>query len=385
MKNDRKIIYFLLGFELVLLSVLMLVAVLRAGRDTKLPEAPAFAAGEIFQDSLYLNYYTSQYDDKVPVGDAEYNYYTFSLSKDGIESHKYTEGLGITSGLAMTTLTDSQITIKASKNASEPTVLNYGNLFIRNPYVRTSLSLKEVLSEPLKLKRLSGLSDNSVIIYHTHTMESYCVTEEDRYRVQKTYNETKDNTRNVVAAGEWIRQSLLKHNITTLHDTTIHYENRVNGVWQDCYYFGLQTLQKILAEQTKAQLVMDIHRDGVTNPAKDQIRHKTTVKDENGVEYAQIMFVVGLNYNEYYDQDDIYNPHWKENFKLALLLIEKLEERVPGITVKNNRGISLRREAYNQHLAQNTLLVEMGFDGNLVSEIEASSKLLGEVIAEVYS
>ncbi|MBR5279593.1 MAG: stage II sporulation protein P, partial [Clostridia bacterium] len=232
-----------------------------------------------------------------------------------------------------------------------------------------------------KLKQISGLSDTSVVIYHTHTMEAYCKTEADRNNVAKKFNETTDNTRNVVAAGEWIRQMLLRNDINTTHSDKIHYEDRVNGVWQDCYYFGIQTLQDLLAEHIKTQLVMDIHRDGVTDPSRDKIRHKTTVKDADGNEYAQIMFVVGLNYNASYEQNDVYNPHWKDNFKLALLLLEKLEERVPGIT----RGISLRREAYNQHLAQNTLLVEMGFDGNLVSEVEQSSKLLGEIIAEVYS
>ena len=384
MKNDRKIVFILLGFELVLLSVLMLVAVLRVGKDVTLPDAPVLSSGSIFEDSIYLNYYTSQYeDDGSGVGESvgDYNYFTFSFSKDGVQSQLHSEGIGLSSGITSSTLTDNQLTIKASKNASEPTILNYGNLYIQNPYVRLPLSLKDVLSEPLKLKRLSGISDNSVIIYHTHTMEAYCTTEADRYRVQKAYNETKDNTRNVVAAGEWIRQSLSTRHITTLHDLTIHYEDRVNGVWQDCYYFGVQTLQGLLQANTKAQLVMDIHRDGVTNPSRDTIRYKTTVQDELGKEYAPIMFVVGLNYNASYEQDDKYNPHWKENFKLALLLMEKLEEKVPGIT----RGISLRREAYNQHLAQNTLLVEMGFDGNLVSEVEASSKLLGEVIAEVYS
>ena len=382
MKNDRKIICFLLSFELVLLSVLMLVAVIRIGNISGTSsDSPAFMYEEIFQDSLYLKYYTQKEMGAINTSDAGYNYYTFSLSKEGIQSQKYTEGLGLTTGLSASTLTDSQMTIKASSSASNPTIMNYGNLYIQNPYVRAPLSLKEVLSEPLKLKRLSGVSDTSVVIYHTHTMEAYCATEADRSRVQKTYNETTDNTRNVVTAGEWIRQILLRNNISTTHSDKIHYEDRVNGVWQDCYYFGVQTLQDLLAEHTKTQLVMDIHRDGVTDPSRDNIRYKTTVTDEDGNEYAQIMFVVGLNYNASYQQSDSYNPHWKDNFKLALLLMEKLEEKVPGIT----RGISLRREAYNQHLAQNTLLVEMGFDGNLVSEVELSSKLLGEVIAEVYS
>ena len=52
MKNDRKIVFILLGFELVLLSVLMLVAVLRVGKDVTLPDAPVLSSGSIFEDSI---------------------------------------------------------------------------------------------------------------------------------------------------------------------------------------------------------------------------------------------------------------------------------------------------------------------------------------------
>ena len=95
MKNDRKIIYCLLGFELVLLSVLMLVAVIRVWNIAPLPEAPAFAQRDVFKDSLYLNYYTSQYEgtsSNTPSTGTAYNYYTFSLSKEGILSQKHTDG-----------------------------------------------------------------------------------------------------------------------------------------------------------------------------------------------------------------------------------------------------------------------------------------------------
>ena len=67
-------------------------------------------------------------------------------------------------------------------------------------------------------------------------------------------------------------------------------------------------------------------------------------------------------------------PASVRNFKLVFLLIQKLEEKVPGIC----SGIALRKTPYNQGLAPNSLLVEVGFEGNLVSEAQRSAEVLAE-------
>lgn len=388
MKKDRKILTILFSIEAFMLVVLLIVTIMTTSPSSDLrkdTDMDSNVPGH-FHNSLYLNYFSanSSSANSTVVKDA-YNYYTFNLTSDGITSNLYTDKTGLTTGLASSSLSESQITIQAAYKASAPTILEYGNLRIQNPYLRKNLSLQEVLSEPLQIKKITGDKETSVIVYHTHTREAYCVTEADRSNVKASYNESNDNTRNVVAAGNDICSVLSTNKIGSIHDTTVHYEKWSNGKQvQDCYDSGIHTLRGLLDKYQEAQLVIDLHRDGVTNPQTDKIRHYTTVRGEDGTEYAQIMLVVGLNYlnnNEVYTEGDEFNPYWKENFKLALLVIEKLEEKVPGIT----RGISLRREAYNQHLAPNTLLVEMGFDGNLVSEASASSKLLGEVLTEIYS
>ena len=384
MKNDRKIILFLFGAEAIMLSVLLLVSSLITAKHEPVRKRDTIRSEftkNSLDHSLYLSYFTSLSQPEFSKTESTHNYYTFNITTEGITSNRMESKAGLTTGLAWTSLSDAQITIQAAKNASNPTILSYGNLYIQNPYLNKNLSLKEVLSEPLALKKIDGSGTPQVLIYHTHTREAYCMTEDDRKNVQSSFNEDKTNTKNVVVAGNYITDTLLKKDIATHHDITVHTEQRVNGVWQDCYYFGKQTLTGLLDTYKDTQLVLDVHRDGVTNPNRDTIRHKTVVQGHDGTEYAQIMLVVGLNFNASYKQNDAFNPHWKDNFKLALLVTEKLEEKVPGIT----RGISLRREAYNQNLAPNTLLVEMGFDGNLVSEVTASSQLLGEVLAEIYS
>ena len=293
MKKDRKILSILFSIEAFMLTILFIVTVFRTADFSDTAESQqklANSKGELFQNSLYLNYFSSAgITDSNEQAEDQYNYYTFSITSDGIVSTRYNNNADLNSGLTYSSLSDTQLTIKSAPNASNPSILSYGNLYIQNPYLKKNLSLREVLSEPLCLKKLRDATETSVVIYHTHTRESYCVTENDRYNVATSYNESKDNTRNVVAAGNSIMNALSNKNIGTFHDTTVHTEQRVNGVWQDCYYFGKQTLSGLLNTYKETQLVLDVHRDGVTNPARDKVRHKTVVTDEKGREYAQII------------------------------------------------------------------------------------------------
>jgi hypothetical protein len=61
-------------------------------------------------------------------------------------------------------------------------------------------------------------------------------------------------------------------------------------------------------------------------------------------------------------------------------MIEKLEEKVPGIC----RQIELRRTPYNQGYAENSLLTEIGFAGNLSTEADATARLFAEVLTDIY-
>ena len=69
---------------------------------------------------------------------------------------------------------------------------------------------------------------------------------------------------------------------------------------------------------------------------------------KDGQDYAQISFVIGLDWDPATGQrNDETNPYWEDNFKPCMLVIEKLEKKVPGIC----RQIDLRRNPYNQNYA----------------------------------
>ena len=63
-----------------------------------------------------------------------------------------------------------------------------------------------------------------------------------------------------------------------------------------------------------------------------------------------------------------------------MLIIEKMEEKVPGIT----KGMSLRKDTYLSEYANKGLLIEIGFSGNYVGEAENTAEVFAEALGEIY-
>lgn len=200
-------------------------------------------------------------------------------------------------------------------------------------------------------------SGPKVLIYHTHTTERYLKNISELNK--KVPNWTLDERYNVVKVGDELANQLhKKYNIDVIHNGTVHNYPNTTGF----YVRSRDTVQKILKGNPSIKLLIDIHRDGVD---KNKLR---VVKNIDGKSVAQIMFVVGT-----------VNPNWRENFKLALKLQNKLNEIAPGLA----RPIYLDNFIYNQDLGNGALLVEIGGDGNVVNESVESAKYLARAIYEV--
>ena len=136
-------------------------------------------------------------------------------------------------------------------------------------------------------------------------------------------------------------------------------------------------LNEIYNENNNIKLQIDVHRNSAESNGK---KYGPTI-EVNGIKYAQVSFVIGLDWDTSSgDRNDKTNPYWEDNFKLCMLMIEKLEEKVPGIC----RQIELRRTPYNQGYAENSLLTEIGFAGNLSTEADATARLFAEVLTDIY-
>ncbi|MNR15935.1 Stage II sporulation protein P (SpoIIP) [compost metagenome] len=94
----------------------------------------------------------------------------------------------------------------------------------------------------------------------------------------------------------------------------------------------------------------------------------------NGVTYAQVYFIIGHA-----------NPNWRKNEAFASRIHSRLEKAYPGIS----RGIWGKTSAqgngeYNQSFSANSVLIEVGGIDNTKEELERTSKILADMIAEVY-
>jgi stage II sporulation protein P len=200
----------------------------------------------------------------------------------------------------------------------------------------------------IPLRRLSG--QGTVIIYHVHTTESFVPTSGVKF--------TENLELTVAHLGATLAHLLTaQYGIPVVHDRTIHDIPR-----NTAYEVALPTVERLLAAKGDAQLVVDLHRDGVA-------RSVTTVSLAGGAT-GRVLFVVGTRH-----------PRWQENQQKAQFMHEKLEELAPGLS----RGIRERPLVYNQHVHPGALLIEVGGHENSLEEVLRTLPYLADALAQLYN
>jgi len=202
-----------------------------------------------------------------------------------------------------------------------------------------------------------------VLIMHTHTTESFEPYERNFYDNSFNYR-TTDPTKNVVMIADEICIQLEKAGITTIHDSTIHDYPSYNG----SYLRSAETVKTILAQYPSIKVVLDIHRDAITSEG-DLMQPVTTI---SGKKAAQIMIISGC------DDGTMDMPNYMQNFRLASLFQQQMENSYPGLT----RPIMFDYRKYNQDLTTGSLLIEVGSHGNTLEQVRYSGELIGKSIAD---
>ena len=207
------------------------------------------------------------------------------------------------------------------------------------------------------------IKNRNVIIFHTHTCESYTPTDENNYESSGEYR-TTDLNYSVARVGDELEKQLSSYNFSVIHDTTYHDFPAYNG----SYGRSLDTVENILNNNNQnTDIIIDIHRDAIADYS-----YAPTVKI--GDEYAsQLMFVIGT------DGGGLEHPNWNQNLKFAVKVQEKANELYPGLF----RPIILRNSRYNQHLARGASIIEVGATGNTLEQSITSMKYLAKVLDEV--
>ena len=206
------------------------------------------------------------------------------------------------------------------------------------------------------------VNNKNILIFHTHTCESYTATEKFNYTQTGTYR-TTDLNYNVARVGTELTNQLKSYNYNVIHDKTYHDYPAYSG----SYERSLTTVQNLLSQNPSTDVVFDLHRDAIGDYS-----YAPTVKI--GEDYAaQLMFVIGT------DGGGLEHPNWNQNLKFAVKIQEKANELYPGLF----KPIILRNTRYNQHVAKGAGIIEVGATGNTMEQCLNSMKYLARVISEV--
>ena len=211
---------------------------------------------------------------------------------------------------------------------------------------------------------VSDTDEPLVLIYHTHTTESFEPFVRDKYDSSFNYR-TTDSTKNVVMVGDAIQAELEAQGIGVIHATDIHDYPSYNG----SYARSRETIMPILEKYPSIKVVLDIHRDAISG---EGYAYQPFV-DIDGREASQIMIISGC------DDGTLGMPNYMENFHFACCLQSKLESDHEGLT----RPILFDYRHYNQDLTNGSLLIEIGSHGNTLQQSQFSGQLLGRSLGEL--
>ena len=180
----------------------------------------------------------------------------------------------------------------------------YGNVKIKN---QTTYNLTEEILNPN-----IEINNKNILIFHTHSCESYTSSESYPYIPTGNYR-TTDLNYTVTGVGTQLEKYLKEYNFNVIHDTSYHDYPSYTG----SYTRSLQTVENIL-KNNSCDIIIDLHRDAIGSRPD----YAPTVKI--GEDYAaQIMFVIGTN------EGGLWHPNWNQNLKFAVKVQEKAEEMYP--------------------------------------------------------
>ncbi len=239
----------------------------------------------------------------------------------------------------------------------------FENVRVKNTTATKTLNIEKVLSEPLELN--IDKSKPAVLIFHSHTSEGYEMIEREWYAQDYTAR-SNDENRNIVRVGTEIANYLEKLGYTVIHDKTIHDKS-----YSDSYPNSRKTVEKHLTEHPEIQIVLDIHRDSITQNNGEKVK---PVNKIGGKKAAQLMIITGAEEGKVKDF-----PDWEYNLRFALQLQKKCETMFPGLM----RPVLFSQRKYNMDMTRFSLLIEMGSEANTLEEACYSGRMLAAALASL--
>lgn len=239
----------------------------------------------------------------------------------------------------------------------------FENVRVKNNTDSKPLDIENILSQRLGLS--IDKSKPAVLIFHSHTSEGYEMIDREWYACDYIAR-SNDENRNIVRVGTEIADYLTGLGYTVIHDKTIHDDN-----YSDSYSKSRKTVAKHLEEHPEIQIVLDIHRDAITQDNGEKIKPVNTI---SGKKAAQLMIITGVEEGKVEDF-----PDWEYNLRFALHLQKKCETMFPGLM----RPVLFSQRKYNMDMTRFSLLIEMGSEANTLEEACYSGRMLAAALASL--
>lgn len=214
-------------------------------------------------------------------------------------------------------------------------------------------SISAYISDPNKV----DVKNPIIYIYNSHQLENYNNDNLSIYGI----------TPNVLMASYLLREKLNNNGVSSVvEDTNITEFLELNNWDYSASYKASRIfiLDKINTYPSIKYLI-DIHRDSVG-------RELTTVKIDDKM-YARILFVIGLEHDNY-----------KNNLALANQVNDMFNKYYPGLS----RGIYKKEGPnvngiYNQDISSNALLIEVGGVDNNISEVINTVNAISDILTRL--
>lgn len=239
----------------------------------------------------------------------------------------------------------------------------FENIYVRNVTSDSEIDIESIVETGCTLP-VDDYSEPVVLIYHTHTTESYIMTDNGEF--SSSYpTRSDDKNINMVRIGDEITAVLESMGIGVIHDRTI-YDTSYNGAYDK----SRQGIENILKKYPSVVITLDIHRDAIYY---DDYTRVKPVAEINSEKAAQLMIIAGAeggNISSF--------PDWEKNLTFAVNLQKYANNKYENLM----KPIYFCNRKYNMDLTPYSLLIEVGTDVNTLSEAAYSGRLLGDVLAD---
>ncbi len=246
------------------------------------------------------------------------------------------------------------------------TIVTFENVQVQSkiPEDFYTLNIEKLLEEKADLK-ISDASQPTVLIYHSHSTESYTLLDAGFY-TESSNSKTKDISRNMVRVGDEICKILEERGIGVIHDREIH-----DSSYNEAYDSSRKSVQDYLEKYPSIEITIDVHRDSITYKNGTKVKPTATVNDKKA---AKMMIISGCEYGSVENF-----PNWEDNLRFSCAVTNKLATMYDGLM----RPILFSERKYNMDLTKNSFLLEIGTDANTLDEACYSGRLFADALAEL--